>query len=267
MREIPLTETIPDILARIVAKKREELASRVPAIETWEQAAAGRAATRRSFHRALASRQPAIIAEIKKASPSKGILSADFDPARLATQYEKGGASAISVLTDESFFQGSLADLESARVSATLPILRKDFTIVPANIVEAAAHGADAILLIAAILTESEIRDFREIAARYRLDCLVEVHNLMELDKALAAGSTIVGVNNRDLTTFEVTLETSLRLAGHMPPGILRVSESGIRDARDIARLRDAGFQAFLVGEHLMKSGDPAAALAELLPA
>ena len=132
---------------------------------------------------------------------------------------------------------------------------------------EAAAHGADAILLIAAILTEAEIRDFREAAARYRMAALVEVHNRRELDAAIAAGSDIIGVNNRDLTTFEVALETSLRLAEHIPGGVLRVSESGIRDARDIATLREAGYTAFLVGEHLMKSGDPAAALKKLVAA
>lgn len=236
-------------------------------METWERLAASRDGDHRSFSAALSARQPAIIAEVKKASPSKGVLSRDFDPARIAAQYEQGGAAAISVLTDESFFQGSLGDLEAARSAVSRPVLRKDFTIAPANIVEAAAHHADAILLIAAILSEREIRDFREIAARYRLDALVEVHNLAELETAVGAGSRIIGVNNRDLATFEVTLETSLRLAEHMPDGILRVSESGIHDAADVARLRGAGYHAFLVGEHLMRSGDPAAALGRLVAA
>ncbi len=266
MKETPLTETIPDILARIVAKKREELAGSLPSMEKWERLAAARPPAR-PFHAALASTAPAIIAEIKKASPSKGVLSRDFDPVTIAAQYALGGAAAISVLTDESFFQGSLAHLEAARAAVSLPVLRKDFTIAPANIVEAAAHGADAILLIAAILTEREIRDFREIAARYRMDALVEVHNRAELDMAIGAGSRIVGVNNRDLATFQVTLETSLRLAEHMPADILPVSESGIHDASDLARLRNAGYRAFLVGEHLMRSGDPAAALARLVAA
>ena len=171
------------------------------------------------------------------------------------------------MLTDETFFQGSLGDLERARAAVSLPVLRKDFTIARAQIVEATAHGADAILLIAAILTEREIRGFRETAARYRMAALVEVHNRRELDIAIAAGSDIIGVNNRDLTTFEVALETSLRLAEHIPGGVLRVSESGIHDARDIATLRDAGYTAFLVGEHLMKSGDPAEALRKLVAA
>jgi indole-3-glycerol phosphate synthase len=148
-----------------------------------------------------------------------------------------------------------------------LPVLRKDFTIATSQVVEAAAHGADAILLIAAILTEREIRDFRELAARYALQALVEVHNRRELETAIAAGADIIGVNNRDLATFDVTLETSLRLAEHMPEGAVRISESGIHDAHDIATLRAAGYTAFLVGEHLMKSGDPAAALRALVGA
>ncbi len=213
------------------------------------------------------AKTPAIIAEVKKASPSKGVLSADFDAARIARQYESGGASAISVLTDESFFQGSLADLEAARAAIQIPVLRKDFTIATTHVLQAAAHGADAILLIAAILTEREIRDFREAAARYRMSTLVEVHNQRELEVAVAAGADIIGVNNRNLSTFEVTLETSLRLAEHMPGSVLRVSESGIHDAADIAKMRDAGYTAFLVGEHLMKSGDPAAALRKLVAA
>jgi indole-3-glycerol phosphate synthase len=168
------------------------------------------------------------------------------------------------VLTDRSFFQGSLADLEAAREATSLPVLRKDFTIARSQVLEAAAHGADAILLIAAALSEIEIRDFREAAARYRMAALVEVHNLREMKVAIAAGSDIIGVNNRDLTTFEVSLDVSLRLAEHMPPGVLAVSESGIHTARDIARLREAGYAAFLVGERLMRSGDSAAALREL---
>ena len=262
-----MTGTVPDILARIVARKREELARGVPRLDQWEAEAELRLAARRDFRAALGARTPAIIAEIKKASPSKGVLSVDFDAARIASAYERGGASALSVLTDETFFQGSLGDLESARAAVSLPVLRKDFTIVAAQIVEAAAHGADAILLIAAILNEREIRAFRETAARYRMAALVEVHNRRELDVAIAAGSDIVGVNNRDLTTFEVTLETSLRLAPHIPASALRISESGIHSAKDVAKLSAAGYTAFLVGEHLMKSGDAAAAIRDLVAA
>jgi len=260
-----LIEAIPDILARIVAKKRENLAAAPPPIEEWELKAELARTRRRDFRTALLRHSPAIIAEVKKASPSKGLLAPDFDPVRTATQYEQGGAAALSVLTDEEFFQGSLQDLEAARAAVLLPVLRKDFTISPEHVLEAAAHGADAILLIAAILTEKEMRVFRESAARYGMRALVEVHNRRELDAAIAAGSEIIGVNNRDLTTFEVTLDTSLRLAEHMPKGVVRVSESGIHDARDIATLRSAGFTAFLVGEHLMKSADPAAALEKLV--
>ena len=272
-KETPLLETVPDILARIVAKKRAELAASGGQAALWEQRAAVRLARgqRRDFRTALTAREaagiPAIIAEIKKASPSKGLLATDFSPARTAAAYHRGGAAALSVLTDESFFQGSLADLETARDAAPLPVLRKDFTIAPGQIVEAAAHGADAILLIAAILTARQIRDFRETAARYGMAALVEVHTLPELEVAVAAGSDLIGVNNRDLATFRVSLETSLRLAEHMPSDAVRVSESGIHDARDIAALRAAGYAAFLVGEHLMQSGDPAQALERLVAA
>ncbi len=259
-----MIDTVPDILARIVAKKREELSQAAPLIAEWERKAEPRLADRRDFHKTLAARVPAIIAESKKASPSKGRLSSDYDAARNAAAYERGGAAAVSVLTDETFFEGCLADLEAARAAISLPVLRKDFTIAKSQVLEAAAHGADAILLIAAILSEREIRDFREAAARYRMAALVEVHNRRELDAAVAAGGDIIGVNNRDLATFEVSLETSLRLAEHIPLGVLRVSESGSHGPADIARLRDAGYTGFLVGEHLMKSGDPAAALREL---
>ena len=263
-----MIDTVPDILARIVAKKKLEVAAGGAHLASWEQRADLRLRTedgaRRDFHASLAARTPAIIAEIKRASPSRGVLAADFDPARIAAAYHRGGAAALSVLTDESFFQGSLADLETARATVPLPVLRKDFTIAPSQIVEAAAHGADAILLIAAILSEREMRDFRELAERYRMAALVEVHARRELDAAIAAGSRIIGVNNRDLTTFQVTLETSLRLAEHIPDGVLRVSESGIHEPADIAALRAAGYSAFLVGEHLMKSGDPAQALERL---
>jgi indole-3-glycerol phosphate synthase len=270
MKITPLTSTVPDILARIVAKKREDLALAAPLpIDRWEADAARLLPHRRNFRQALADRAPApaVIAEIKKASPSKGVLSQNFDPARIAADYARGGAAALSVLTDAPFFQGSLADLAAARAAAPLPAIRKDFTIDRAQILEAAAHGADAILLIAAILTEREIRDFREEAARLQLSALVEVHNRAELDIAIAAGADLIGVNNRDLSTFHVTLQTSLDLVPYMPKGALLVSESGIHSAADIALLRDAGYRAFLVGEHLMKSGDPAAALAQLVAA
>jgi indole-3-glycerol phosphate synthase len=262
-----LTDTVPDILARIVVRKREELAQGAHRLYEWERLAESRRAGRRDFRASLCARVPAVIAEVKKASPSKGVLCADFDPARISVEYRQGGATAISVLTDETSFQGSIKHLEAVRGAVDLPVLRKDFTIANTQIVEAAAYGADAILLIAAILSERELRGFREEAARYGMAALVEVHNRRELDAAVASGAEIIGVNNRNLSTFEVTLDTSLELAPHMPAGVLRISESGIHTAADVARLRSAGYTAFLVGEHLMKSGDPAAALRQLVGA
>lgn len=256
-----MTGTIPDILARIVTRKREELPSIQAARAVLEKQAAARVSDKRGFTGALRCACPAIIAEIKKASPSKGVLAHDFQPVKTALAYQNGGAAALSVLTDRDFFQGGLEDLVCARAAVKLPVLRKDFTIDRVHIVEAAAHGADAILLIAAILTSREMRDFRELAGQYGMDALVEVHDAEELRPALDSGAQIVGVNNRNLRTFEVTLDTSLHLAGLMPSGILRVTESGIHDSSDVRRLIDAGYTAFLVGEHLMKSGDPAAAL------
>src|SRR5207245_1360147 len=195
----------------------------------------------------------------------KGVLCENFDPVRIARQYERGGAAALSVLTDEPFFQGSLAHLAMAREAVTLPTLRKDFTLDEYHVVEAAAHGADAVLLIAAILEGKEIRSLREVAEQYGMAALVEVHSQREMRMALGAGADIIGVNNRDLKTFEVTLETSLRLAAGIPAEVLKVAESGIHSAADIRRLRDAGFDAFLVGEHLMQSAKPSEALRSLM--
>jgi indole-3-glycerol phosphate synthase len=262
-----LNRAIPSILARIVEAKKKELASRCLPTDDWESRAEFHRAQRRDFRAALEIRSRAIIAEVKKASPSRGILTADFDPARTARQYEGGGAAALSILTDEKFFLGSLGDLECARAATSLAVLRKDFTIAPEHVLEAAAHGADAILLIAAILSERELRDYREGAARFGMAALVEVHNRWELELALGTGAQMIGVNNRDLNTFEVTLETSLELAELMPNGILRVSESGIHSAGDIATLRGAGYTAFLVGEHLIKAADPSSALRQLVAA
>jgi indole-3-glycerol phosphate synthase len=192
------------------------------------------------------------------------VLADSFDPASLARTYMSGGAAALSVLTDRQFFQGSLGDLEAARAAVPMPVLRKDFTLDEFHVIEAAAHGADAILLIAALLEEKDMRRLRELAARYRMAALVEVHDASELESALGSGAEIVGVNNRNLHTFEVTLETSLKLSGKIPPKVVKVSESGIHSRADVKTLAAAGFQAFLVGEHLMKSADPAAALKEL---
>jgi indole-3-glycerol phosphate synthase len=257
-----MLKAIPDILAQIVERKKQELGQRVDDVARRAGEAISR---RRDFAAALAQRRPAIIAEIKKASPSKGVLAEQFDPVSLARAYEQGGAAALSVLTDEKHFQGTLSDLESARDAADLAVLRKDFTIDPYHVQEAAAHGADAILLIAAILTEREMRDFRELAEHYRMAALVEVHEAEELERAVASGARMIGVNNRNLHTFEVNLQTALRLAEKIPAGAIKVAESGIHSAKDIQRLTAAGYDAFLVGEHLMKSGDPTKALRALL--
>ncbi len=259
-----MTGTVPDILARIVATKRQSPAVDASVRREWLRRAGLERAGRRDFRAALAH-TPAIIGEIKKASPSKGVLVRTFDPPRMAAIYEAGGGAALSVLTDEAFFQGSLADLIAARAACTLPVLRKDFTLADDHVLEAAAHGADAILLIAAILDAHQIRVLRQLAASYGMAALVEVHNEQELEKAVAADSDVIGVNNRDLNTFEVTLETSLRLAPLLPAGAIKVSESGIRSRPDVKLLQDAGYHAFLVGEHLMTSPDPAGALRALV--
>src|SRR5438128_1851790 len=197
-----MVKAVPDILARIIEDKKTELKRREPGLE--EQAHAS-IATRRSFAAALTAVEPAIIAEIKKASPSRGVLVNGFDPGSIAKTYENGGAAALSVLTDETHFQGSLNDLEQARSAVRLPVLRKDFTIDEYHVVEAATHGADAILLIAAILSTGQLREYRELAAEYRMAAIVEVHDDEELQSAIDSGAEIIGVNNRNLHTFDVT--------------------------------------------------------------
>lgn len=260
-----MTSAVPDILARIVEHKKNELGSLRHRLPELEQAAETRISDRRNFTQALKTKTPAIISEIKKASPSKGVLSTNFDPASIAREYEAGGAACLSVLTDQQHFHGGLGDLAAARASVALPTLRKDFTLDSVHVVEAAAHGADAVLLIAAILTERQMRDLRELAAKYQMAALVEVHDNEELAPALSSGAEIVGVNNRNLHTFEVRLQTSLDLAPQIPSNVVRVSESGIRTRGDIQILSGAGYQAFLIGEHLMRSGQPKAALQELI--
>jgi indole-3-glycerol phosphate synthase len=219
--------------------------------------------------RSKAATGPAVIAEIKKASPSKGLIRADFDPGWLARRYRAGGAAALSILTDEPFFQGSLRNLELASAAAPLPCLRKDFIIDEYQIVEARAHRADAILLIAAALRRGELKRFAAAAHALALDVLVEVHSADELDEVLEAlgdsGADAIGVNNRDLRTFEVNPETSLSLVDRIPSSFVRVTESGISTTEDITRLRKAGFDAFLIGESLMRQPDPGDALAVLL--
>ncbi len=221
--------------------------------------------------RRQAANGTAVIAEIKKASPSKGLIRADFDPEWIARRYRAGGAAALSVLTDEPYFQGSLRNLELASAATPLPCLRKDFVIDEYQIAEARAHRADAILLIAAALTNADLRHLAAVANDSALDVLVEVHTADELDRVLdtlgETGAQAIGVNNRDLKTFAVSLDTSLTLIERIPSTVVRVTESGIFTAQDIAQLRQAGFDAFLIGESLMRQADPGAALEALLTA
>ena len=255
-------------LERILAKTREtvvERKQRVPLRELEQRAAQH---TPRGFARALRERSreaPAIIAELKKASPSKGIIRADFDVRNLALQLADAGATALSVLTDEPFFQGSLENLEIASSAIKIPCLRKDFMVDKYQIVEARAHYADAILLIVAALTDSELRNLKDAAHQYELDVLCEVHSAEELERVRDLGCDAYGVNNRNLKTFEVRLENSLDLAERLPPDAVRVAESGIHSAEDIQRLRGAGFHAFLIGESLMRQAAPGQALTNLL--
>ena len=257
--------TSSGILTEIVQSKLQEVADLHAEAATLEQQAYERKGHVRSFSQSLVRHQPAIIAEIKKASPSKGVLQPDFHPAFIAHAYEEGGAACLSVLTDGQYFQGSLRDLEAARAAVAVPVLRKDFTIDRLQIFEAAAHGADAILLIAAVLEVPELTSLRELASSLGLAALVEVHDSEELKKAIDSGADLIGVNNRNLDTFEVSIDNSLRLSFQMPADVVRVSESGIHSTADIELLQGAGFQAFLVGESLMRAKNPAASLKALL--
>ena len=207
----------------------------------------------------------AIIAELKKASPSKGLIRADFNVPKLASEFESAGAACLSVLTDEKFFQGSLHNLELASAATRIPCLRKDFIVDEFQLLEARACCADAILLIVAALEQDQLIALKHRARELLLDALVEVHDTAELDRALAAGCDLIGVNNRNLHTFEVTLNTSFDLVRRIPAGVIKVAESGIDSAADIVRLRDAGFEAFLIGESLMRAPNPGDALRALL--
>jgi indole-3-glycerol phosphate synthase len=259
-------------LDTILASTRAAVAAAkaaVPLAELERRAAEHRPRGWAAALRRAAASGPAVIAEIKKASPSKGLIRADFEVDSLARSYQAGGAAVLSVLTDEPFFQGSLRNLELASKAVRLPCLRKDFMVDEYQIAEARAHRADAILLIAAALTGAEMQRFAAVARGTDLDVLVEVHTGEELDRVLEAlgetGADAIGVNNRNLKTFEVSLETSLSLVEKIPASVVRVAESGIATSADLARLRAAGFDAFLIGESLMRQADPGAALAELL--
>jgi indole-3-glycerol phosphate synthase len=219
----------------------------------------------RGFAQTVASDGRCIIAEIKKASPSKGLIRPDFDPVAIAREYASHGARAISVLTEERFFQGSLLDLEQVRAVVDLPLLRKDFMLDPYQIIEAKSCGADAVLLIAALLDVALMQELREQAASLSLDALVEVHTENELESALAAGALLIGINNRDLNTFEVSLSTTERLVRLVPRGAVVVCESGINSTDAIHQVEKSGVRAFLIGESLMRAPQPGKKLSELL--
>ena len=219
----------------------------------------------RGFRRALENSQISVIAELKKASPSKGLIRASFDPVELARELEQAGAACLSVLTDEEFFQGSLENLRKASAAVSIPCLRKDFIVDEFQLLEARANSADAVLLIVAALSQSELEKLAQGAREQALDVLCEAHDAQELQRALDAGCDLIGVNTRDLKTFKVDLTTAFGLAEKFPANVVRVAESGIHSAEDVARLRAAGYDAFLVGESLMRAERPGEALRELL--
>jgi indole-3-glycerol phosphate synthase len=260
---------VSDILARILATKRDEVAAGKRARPPQEIAAAARAMPPpRDFAGALRAKidagQPAVIAEIKKASPSRGVLRPDFDPASIAASYARGGAACLSVLTDREYFQGAPEYLAAAREASGLPALRKDFIVDDWQIAEARALGADAILLIVAALDPGELDALAALAREYGMAVLPEVHDAAELDRALALDTPLVGINNRNLRTFDVALATTLELLPRIPRDRVVVAESGILARSDAALLREHGVGAFLVGEAFMRAEDPGAALARL---
>jgi indole-3-glycerol phosphate synthase len=262
-------QSTPDILRKILDRKREEIAERSAHTSIEDLARFVDAAPAvRPFLAALEARidagRPAVIAEIKKASPSKGVLREDFDPEAIARSYEAGGAACLSVLTDHDFFQGSEAYLEDARAACGLPVLRKDFIIDAYQVYEARVMGADCVLLIVAALDDARLHELLMLTHELGMNALIEVHDREELDRALALDARLIGINNRSLRSFETRLETTLELLDRIPQDRLVVTESGIHTREDVARMRDAGVHAFLVGEAFMKAPDPGARLAEL---
>ena len=258
-----------DVLKTILARKAVEIAERSAErpLDAMREAAFAQPAPR-GFADALRAKRalglPAVIAEVKKASPSKGVIRPDFDPAAIARSYEAGGAACLSVLTDVDHFQGSDAYLQQARAACALPVLRKDFTIDEYQVYEARALGADCILLIVAALDDRRMAELTVLALDLGMDVLVEVHDLDELERALQVPAPLLGINNRNLRTFDVSLDTTLALRDAVPADRILVTESGIATRADVAKMRDAGVHAFLVGEALMRQRDPGAALREL---
>ncbi len=256
---------MPDILRRICAAKHDEIARLRERGTRDLEAMLRRQSPPRGFRAALtASDRVALIAEVKKASPSKGVIREDFDPTAIARSYERGGARCLSVLTDTDFFQGRLEDLAQARESVSLPALRKDFILDPLQMLEARAWGADGVLMIVAALGDGVLVELLATAHGLGMDALVEVHDGRELERAVAAGADMIGINNRDLRTFEVDIETTRRLAAGVPEGVVLVAESGISSRADIESLKPCGIDAVLVGEGLMRAADIEAAVREL---
>jgi indole-3-glycerol phosphate synthase len=261
---------MPTKLEEIISATRERIAAAKASADLEALGAAAQRHRPRGFRANLlrvAKSGVSVIAELKKASPSKGLIRADFPVAELASELDRAGAAALSVLTDERFFHGSLRNLEIATEATTLPCLRKDFILDEFQLLEARAHGADAVLLIVAALTPTQLADLHRRARQLALDVLCEVHDGAELQAAVDAGCDTIGVNNRNLHTFRTDLNTSVQLAERIPPGVVKVAESGIETGDDIARLREAGFDAFLIGESLMRAPHPGTALQELLNA
>jgi indole-3-glycerol phosphate synthase len=259
----------PDILKRILARKAEEVAARAASLPLAELRGQLAAAPRpRGFARAIEARiqagGAAVIAEIKKASPSKGVLREDFSPAQIARSYELGGATCLSVLTDVDFFQGADEYLEQAWAACSLPVLRKDFMIDPYQVYESRGLGADCILLIVAALDDARLHELCDLARELEMDVLVEIHDEQELERALRLNSRLVGINNRDLRSFETRLQTTLELKERVPADRILVTESGIHTPGDVSLMRQNGVHAFLVGEAFMRADDPGARLAEL---
>lgn len=257
--------TLPDILAA-TRHKVEESISKADLPQLEQQAAAHKPrGFRKALETASKSGTAAVIAELKKASPSRGLIRNDFDPARLARDLEQAGATALSILTDEEFFQGSLENLRTASWATQLPCLRKDFIVDEFQILEARANSADAVLLIVGALSSQELKSLAKRAAEFELDVLCEVHDEVELGSALEIEANLIGVNNRDLRTFKVDPDTAFRVAQMLPPGTIAVAEIGIECGADVGKLRAAGYDAFLIGESLMKAQSPGDALRKLL--
>jgi indole-3-glycerol phosphate synthase len=259
----------PDILKKIIEHKKAEIAQRRKVMSWLDlQERAAQAEPARGFYWALRERvdrkQPAVIAEIKKASPSKGVLRTDFDPTAIATAYAQAGATCLSVLTETAFFQGNDEDLKAARAACELPVLRKDFMIEPYQIVESRALGADCVLLIVAALGDIQMQELYLASIEHGLDVLVEIHDEVELERALALGAPLLGINNRDLHSFDTRLETTWRLLPEIPGDRLVVTESGIQTRRHVEAMCDRSVYAFLVGEAFMRSEDPGEALQNL---